>query len=165
MSFYSPTIRLRRFTQVTPELLQELGVKGIVTDLDDTLAPRNVYVPDDEVSAWVSDMQKAGIRICIVSNNSKNRVKTFADPVGLTWFSRAMKPSRKGVFKALDAMGLTKDETVFLGDQLFTDMIAANRCRMRSILVEPVGDYGGWFVQVKRAFENLLRKKRPYDYE
>ena len=165
MSFYSPAIRLRRYTQVTPALLQEHGIRGIITDLDDTLAPRNISLPDGEVSAWVKEMQEAGIQICIVSNNSKKRTETFAEPLGLPCFHRAMKPSRKGIFKALKAMNLNKDQVVFLGDQLFTDMMGANRCRMKAILVEPIGAYGGWFVQVKRKFENLLRKSIKFDCE
>ncbi|MBQ1965350.1 MAG: YqeG family HAD IIIA-type phosphatase [Clostridia bacterium] len=162
MKFYKPTLRLRRFTQVTPQLLQKLGVKGVVTDLDDTLAARNCYQPDEEVKSWVKSLKEAGIRICIVSNNNKKRTKDFAAPLGVPSYYRAGKPSRKWVFKALNTLQINKEEAVLLGDQLFTDMAAAYRCRIKSILVEPVGTYGGWFVQFKRKIEAPLRKKIPY---
>ena len=162
MKFYKPTLRLRHFTQVTISLLKELGVKGIITDLDDTLAPRNVYLPDEQIRAWVKSLADNGIKICIVSNNHKKRVEDFAAPLNLPFYYRAGKPSKKWVFKALSTLDLNKDETVLLGDQLFTDMAAANRCKMKSILVDPVGTYGGWFVQFKRKMEIPLRKKISY---
>lgn len=162
MKFYKPTLRLRRFTQVTPQLLKKLGVKGIVTDLDDTLAARNCYEPDEEVKGWVKGLKAAGIRICIVSNNSKKRTKRFAAPLEIPSYYRAGKPSRKWVFEALKTLQLPKEQTVLLGDQLFTDMAVAYRCKIKSILVEPVGTYGGWFVQFKRKMEIPLRKKISY---
>lgn len=165
MSFYTPTLRLRRYTQVTPALLQELGVRGIITDLDDTLAARNVFLPDEEVSAWVQGLTEAGIKICIVSNNHKKRTEDFATPLSLPCFYEALKPSKKAIFKALDTLQLPKEEVVLLGDQLFTDMTAATRCGMKSILVDPVGNYGGWFVHFKRKLEIPLRKKIKYDNE
>ncbi len=165
MSFYTPTLRLRRYTQVTPALLQELGVRGIITDLDDTLAARNVFLPDEEVFAWVKGLTEAGIKICIVSNNHKKRTEDFATPLDLPCFYEALKPSKKAIFKALDTLQLPKDEVVLLGDQLFTDMTAATRCGMKSILVDPVGTYGGWFVHFKRKLEIPLRKKIKYDNE
>lgn len=165
MSFYTPTVRLRRYTQVTPALLQELGIRGIITDLDDTLAPRNVFLPDEEVTAWVKGLTEAGIKICIVSNNHKKRAEDYAVPLGLPCFYEALKPSKKAVFKALDTLQLPVDQVALLGDQLFTDITAANRCKMKSILVDPVGTYGGWFVQLKRKLEIPLRKKIKYDNE
>lgn len=165
MSFYTPTVRLRRYTQVTPALLQELGVRGIITDLDDTLAPRNVFVPDEEVTAWVQGLTEAGIKICIVSNNHKKRTEDYATPLGLPCFYEALKPSKKAIFKALDTLQLPIDQVALLGDQLFTDMTAARRCKMKSILVDPVGTYGGWFVHFKRKLEIPLRKKIKYDNE
>ncbi len=165
MSFYSPYLRLRRFTQVTPALLEELGVKGIITDLDDTLAPRNVFLPDEEVTAWVEGLQAAGIKLCIVSNNHEKRTKDYADPLGLPFFFEALKPSKKALFQALEVLDLPADQVILLGDQLFTDMTGANRCKMKGILVDPVGTYGGWFVHFKRKLEKPLRKKIKYDRE
>jgi len=165
MKFYKPTLRLRRFSQVTPQLLRRLGIKGIVTDLDDTLAARNCYVPDEEVRSWVRQLTEAGIRICIVSNNNKKRTKEFAAPLGVPSYYRAGKPSRKWVFKALETLHLKKEDAALLGDQLFTDMAVANRCGMKSILVDPIGTYGGLFVQFKRKLEIPLRRKLAYAAE
>ncbi len=165
MSFYTPFLRLRRYTQVTPALLREMGINGVITDLDDTLAARNVFLPDEDVQAWVKGLIDAGIKVCIVSNNHKKRTEDFATPLGLSCFYEALKPSKKAIFKALDHLQLPKDEVIILGDQLFTDMTVANRCKMKGILVDPVGTYGGWFVHFKRKLEIPLRKKIKYDLE
>ncbi len=162
MKFYKPTLRLRHFTEVTTTLLQNMGVRGVITDLDDTLAARNCLIPDEEVKTWLNGLISAGIRVCIVSNNCEKRVTDFTKPLGIPFFHRAAKPSKKCIFKALDLLGLKKEETILLGDQLFTDIAAANRCKMKSILVDPVGTYGGWFVQFKRKMEIPLRKKIVY---
>lgn len=165
MSIYTPTLRVRHYTQLTPALLGEMGIRAVVTDLDDTLAARNCYLPDGEVTDWVNALRDAGISICIVSNNHEKRTSDFATPLGIPFFFEAKKPFKTAVFKAMEAMGSNTENTVLVGDQLFTDMVAARRCRMRSILVDPVGTYGGWFVQFKRKLEIPLRKKIPYDHE
>ncbi|MBQ1965550.1 MAG: HAD-IIIA family hydrolase, partial [Clostridia bacterium] len=110
-------------------------------------------------------VRDAGIKVCIVSNNHKKRTEDFAGPLGLSCFYEALKPSKKAIFKALDLLQLTKEEVIILGDQLFTDMTVANRCKMKGFLVDPVGTYGGWFVHFKRKLEIPLRKKIKYDLE
>ena len=162
MSFYTPTVRLRKFTQLTPEFLKSMGIRAIVTDLDDTLAARNCFLPEEEVALWVAGMLNEGIQICIVSNNHKKRTEDFASPLGIPCFYEAKKPLKPAVLKALKEMGTTPDDTILLGDQLFTDMVVAKRCHMKSVLVDPVGTFGGWFVQFKRKIEAPLRKKIPY---
>ncbi len=163
MSFYTPALRLRRFTELTPQQLQKMGIKGIITDLDDTLAARNCDLPDEEVTAWIKNLIDAGVRICIVSNNHKKRTEKFAIPLGIPFFYEAKKPLKRTVFRAVKAMDLKTDEIALLGDQLFTDMAVANRCGMKGILVDPVGTYGGWFVQLKRKIEIPLRKNIHYN--
>lgn len=163
MSFYSPSLRLRHFTQVTPALLKEMGVNGIITDLDDTLAARNCFYPDEEVIRWVKELQEAGIKLCIVSNNHEKRTSDYAEPLHIPFFYEAMKPSKKAVYQALKTIDLPIEQVALLGDQLFTDMAVANRCGLKSILVDPVGTYGGWFVQLKRKIEIPLRKKIEYN--
>ncbi|MBO5248430.1 MAG: YqeG family HAD IIIA-type phosphatase [Clostridia bacterium] len=165
MSFYTPSVRLRRYTQLTPALLREMGIRGIITDLDDTLAARNVFLPDEEVSAWITGLTEAGIKVCIVSNNHKKRTQAFSEPLEIPYFYEALKPSKKAILKALDVLDLPLQEVALLGDQLFTDMTAATRCKIKGILVDPVGSYGGWFVHFKRKLEIPLRKKIPYDFE
>ena len=162
MKFYKPTLRLRRFTEVTASLLHKMGVRGVITDLDDTLAARNCLEPDEEVKSWLKNLTAAGVRICIVSNNNEKRVADFTKSLGIPFFHRAAKPSKKCIFKALNLLEVKKEEAVLLGDQLFTDVAGANRCKIKSILVDPVGTYGGWFVQIKRKMEIPLRKKIPY---
>ena len=162
MSRFTPTLHLHRFTQVTPALLHSLGVQAVITDLDDTLAARDCPTPEEEVSAWVKRLTQAGIRIMIVSNNSKKRTERFASPLGIPWIARAQKPAKKAVFRGIEQLGATKETVLLLGDQLFTDAAAAKACGIRMILVDPLGRYGGWFVQLKRALETPWRKKIPY---
>lgn len=162
MNYFTPTYRLHRFTDLTARDLLGAGITCLITDLDDTLAPRNVFDPTDEVRRWIDTLRENGIAVGIVSNNSETRTARYARALSLPYRFRAKKPSKRKIRAAMAELNGTEKTTALLGDQLFTDVAAAKRCGIRSILVDPIGSYGGWFVQFKRKLERPLRKKIPY---
>lgn len=162
MKRLQPTFRLHRFTELTAEFLTRIGVEAILTDLDDTLAARDCFLPTEEVVQWISNLKKRGIRVCIISNNHEQRTEKFARALDLPYRFRAKKPAQKAILEGIRELGAAKEKTLLLGDQLFTDIAGAYRCGLRSVLVDPVGTYGGWFVQLKRRLEKPLRKKIDY---
>ena len=73
----------RRYTDITPQMMQDWGIKLLLCDLDYTLAPRSTAVPDDALHRWLNDMNTAGITVMILSNNrSSERVNTFCKEQG-----------------------------------------------------------------------------------
>lgn len=144
---------------LTPEKLQKLGIKGIITDLDNTLVEWDRALATPALEKWLQTMKDAGIQIIIASNNNEERVKKFADPIGLPYLFRAKKPLLGAFKKALHQMDLKPQEVMMLGDQMMTDMMGANRMRLYTILVKPVANSDGLVTKFNRAIE-----KRVYKY-
>ncbi len=148
-----PTFRFEKYTEVTPEFLAQNGIKGILTDLDSTLTEHDFPEPDDELLRWVGDMKSAGIPICIVSNNKIRRTAPFARKIGVGYLCNSWKPHRPALRIALGVIGCHKDNAVFIGDQLYTDIKGAVKMGMKSVLVKPIGTKTTPYIRFKRMLE------------
>lgn len=149
---------VRSVFDLTPEKLQSLGIKGIITDLDNTLVEWDRALATAELEIWLQTMQDAGIQIIIASNNGEDRVKKFADPVGLPYLYRAKKPLLGAFKEALIQLDLNPNEVMMLGDQMLTDMMGANRMKLHTILVKPVANSDGLVTKFNRAIERKVYK-------
>jgi uncharacterized protein len=125
---------------LTPSLIAQHGLKGLVFDVDDTIISTRSAVLPDEVKIWMEEVKQVA-RIALVSNNlSHNRIRRIAEVLDLPYVFGARKPSRKQVRKAVEKMDLSFNEVAMVGDRLFTDVLVGNRLGMFSILVEPMRD-------------------------
>ncbi|MEG0258599.1 MAG: YqeG family HAD IIIA-type phosphatase [Lysinibacillus sp.] len=162
-NFLLPNEFVTSVYDITPEKLKNLGIRGIITDLDNTLVEWDRADATEELTAWFLSIKEAGIRIIIASNNNEARVKQFAEPLNIAYIHRAKKPLGKGFYNALVQLGLRPEEVVMLGDQLLTDVMGANRLGLHTILVKPVAQSDGLvtkfnrFVE-RRVFNDLQRK-------
>ncbi len=157
---FKPDIYVSSFKKITPELLSSLGVGVLLTDLDDTLAPHGCMDMPDEVKRWTASLAENGIKVCIVSNNSEERVRPVAEALNTEYECNAHKPSTAFIEKARRRLGVEKDEIILMGDQLFTDIAAAKRAKIRCILVEPVGGAKTTFwIRLKRIAEKPIKRK------
>ncbi|MBR4544383.1 MAG: YqeG family HAD IIIA-type phosphatase [Oscillibacter sp.] len=128
------------YSDLTPELLSDMGVTLLLSDLDFTLAPKRVRRPDDSLRAWIDALHRHGITFMIVSNNrSGKRVREFCAELGVPYQGHANKPSRRGIRAAMSRVGASPEHTAMLGDKLLTDVLAANRAGVLSLMVEPCG--------------------------
>jgi len=149
--------------EITPEKLESIGIKGIITDLDNTLIEWDRPDATEEIAAWMKLMQDAGIRIIIASNNNQERVKRFAEPLGIPFIFRAKKPLGAAYYAAMKEIRLKSNEVAMVGDQLLTDIMGANRLKLYTFLVRPVAESDGFvtlfnrFVE-RRVFNSLKRK-------
>lgn len=160
---FLPNQHVKNIFQITPELLKEKGIKGIITDLDNTLVEWDRPTATPKLMTWFEEMNKANIQITIVSNNNQERVQAFSDPLSLPFIFRARKPLAKAFKKAVADMGLKREETVVIGDQLLTDVLGGNRSGFHTILVVPVASTDGFWTRFNRLIErrilNWFRKK------
>ncbi|WP_448603962.1 YqeG family HAD IIIA-type phosphatase [Thermoleptolyngbya sp.] len=125
---------------LTPELLQQHNLRGLVLDVDETLVPIRVAQTSGELREWVAQLRPA-IAIWLVSNNiSKSRISSIANSLELPYLLGAGKPSRRKLRQAVEAMGIPIEQVAMVGDRLFTDVLAGNRLGMFTILVEPMAD-------------------------
>lgn len=143
------------FTVSAQELLEK-GIKGLLLDIDNTLVPNHEPDADGRVLSFISSMQEAGIRLAILSNAPAQRISLFNRPLGLPIVAGAFKPFRRGYRNGISLLGLSAPEICMAGDQLFTDILGANRAGIRSLLVAPMHDSEPWYVHVKRLVEKTF---------
>ena len=159
MKFFQPTALRERVTDISPDLLKSLGVKALLLDVDNTLATYTSHTPSQGSLEWVRAMEDAGFRMMIISNNFKERVSSFGAMFGLDTLSFAIKPLPVGYLRAARRRGVRCRECAVIGDQIFTDIIGANLCRMKSILLSPIEPEEGFTFKARRFLERGLRKK------
>lgn len=135
--------------------LYEEGYRGIIFDIDNTLVPHGA--PADERSkAFIGRLMTLGYRIILLSNNKEPRVKGFNDAVGTEYIYKAGKPSAGNYLKAMERISTTKDNTLFVGDQIFTDVWGANRAGIRTFLVKPIHPKEEIQIVLKRYLEKIV---------
>lgn len=163
LHYFLPSQFAKRVLDITPSSLKEKGIKGVITDLDNTLVEWDRSSATPELIEWLENMKQEGIKVMIVSNNNKKRVQSFAEPLGIPFIFEARKPLTSAFQKALSMMQLSKDEVVVIGDQLLTDVFGGNRMGLNTILVVPVAQTDGLWTRLNRKMErkilNMMRKK------
>ena len=139
MSFsLTPQYSFQELPDISPVFLKRLGIKFLMLDLDNTIAAYGEDFPSDRVARWAEEMKVHGIDLYIVSNSGrKGRVEVFSEALGIGAVMAARKPSRKGLHRALATAGFSTENSALVGDQVFTDTLAANRAGVVSIIVKP----------------------------
>lgn len=128
------------YQEVTPDFLRQKGITLLLSDLDFTLAPKKTARPDEALRGWIADLKAHGITVMIVSNNrSGRRVTEFCHDLGISYQGHARKPSPKGLERAMERAEADCRHTAMLGDKLLTDVLAARRAGVLSLMVEPAG--------------------------
>ncbi|ADU51329.1 HAD superfamily (subfamily IIIA) phosphatase, TIGR01668 [Thermaerobacter marianensis DSM 12885] len=118
--------------------LRDLGVRGLVLDLDNTLARRDQPLPDETLRRWLDEARQQGFSACILSNNLEHRVQLFAQACGVPAVHAATKPRRRAFLRALQTIGVEPAQAAVIGDQIFTDVLGGNRLGMVTVLVTPL---------------------------
>ncbi|WP_412988258.1 YqeG family HAD IIIA-type phosphatase [Pediococcus siamensis] len=156
---FKPTWRIKKIYSLTPDELKKAGIRAVLTDLDNTLIAWDNPEGTPELRAWIAKMAKAGIPVIVVSNNSHARVKRALENIQLPFVSRALKPLGVGIARALRQLNLDASQVVMVGDQLITDILAANMAGTRSILVKPLLNSDAWNTKINRFFEYFIKKR------
>ncbi len=161
MSIRMPDLMKKRIVQITLEDLRFLEVKGLLLDVDNTLASHGKPEPLDGVEDWIAFMRDAGVPMAIISNNDSQRVMPFAKRIGLPFVAKAMKPLPSGVRRGTQLLKLPPDAVAVVGDQVYTDVMGAHWAGAKAILVEPVDKYETWSFRVRRRLERgVIRRYR-----
>ena len=159
--YFSPDWYFTTFDEVTPEFLLSNGIRALILDIDNTLAPYEEPDPNPRVLAWFDALKAAGIKAAFVSNNEHERVERFNRPIGIPTYPKGKKPLKKYMRRALDELGATPDTAAILGDQIFTDVWAGRNVKIRCIIVPPIKDKTDAFTRFKRLLEKpILRYYR-----
>ena len=160
-----PTIALRSVCDITPELLEGMGIRGLMLDIDNTLTTHDNPTPAPGVQKWIAAMKAKDVQLRLVSNNHPPRVEPFAKSLGISAVCDANKPLTSGFERAMRSMHLHRNEVAVVGDQLYTDILGANHFGCRSIYVAPMAPES-WkkqtFIRIKRILEKPFLPKSFY---
>lgn len=166
---FLPDEHVESVFEIQASKLKDHGIKGVITDLDNTLVEWHRPEATPELLEWITDLREQGIMITVVSNNKEKRVKRFSTPIELPFIHKARKPMTKAFRKALRDMDLQKDEIVIVGDQILTDVFGGNRLGVHTILVAPVAKNDAWYTKINRKIEQTLlawmKRKGMIDWE
>lgn len=141
--------------QIPWDTWYEVGIRGVIFDIDNTLVPHDAPA-DGRALALFEKLHGMGMKTCLLSNNKKPRVAAFATQVSSPYIYKAGKPAVKNYYKAMEQMGTTIGDTLFVGDQLFTDVYGANRTGIYGILVKPIDPREEIQIVLKRYLEAVV---------
>ena len=137
------------------DLLYKKGYRGVIFDIDNTLVPHGAPA-DARAEALFSHLKSIGFSCCLLSNNQRPRVELFNKNIGVNFIEDAHKPSVKSYQKSMKMMGTDTENTLFVGDQLFTDVFGARRTGIHSILVKPIHPKEEIQIVLKRYLEKIV---------
>ena len=161
--YLTPDYMFATFAEVTPAFLQSIGVRCLLIDIDNTLAPYEEPDPNERVLLWFAELEKNGIQAALISNNGEARVERFNKPLfeqfGIFAYPNSHKPFAGTLECAMEAMEVSPAETAMLGDQLLTDCFAGKHIGLRSIIVPPIKDKTNLFFRSKRFLERPFIRK------
>ncbi|WEV45171.1 YqeG family HAD IIIA-type phosphatase [Streptococcaceae bacterium ESL0687] len=156
---YKPDFLLEAVYQLDAKSLKKHQIKSVLVDLDNTLIAWDNPEGSAELRAWLKEMKEEGIKVIVVSNNTHKRVGHAVRNFDVPFVSRSMKPFTRGIKKALKILNERPENAVMVGDQLMTDIRAAHRAGLRSILVKQLVESDSWQTKFNRARERRVLKK------
>lgn len=150
-----PSLIVKSLYDINTGELRELGIRGFIFDLDNTIIPWDSETMQPEVITWMEELLKSGFKLCLVSNNWNKRVRRIAEEIGIPFVSRAYKPAKTGFHQAAGLMNLPPKEVAVIGDQLFTDILGGNRNGMYTIMVAPLSSQEFIGTKITRKIEKI----------
>ncbi len=162
---FCPDFSASTLYDIEPEELKKMGIKAVLLDLDNTLVNWKATHVTDETDRWILQCKEAGLKLCLVSNTrNQKRLKELSARFEIPYARGKMKPSRTGFLDALRILECKPNETVMVGDQLFTDVWGGNRTGVATIWVSPRHPrefFGTKFSRIaERLVKRLLQKAR-----
>ena len=131
-------------TDITPEFLNRQGICLLMMDFDNTIVPYTTNIPTPRMEAWLRAMASSQIRLCVVSNSKRDRVKVFCRQYGIECITHARKPFTRGIRQCLDRFQMPAEHAAIVGDQIFTDTLGGNCAGVKTILVHAINNHNFW---------------------
>lgn len=158
MSIFYPVRYFDKKEDIPLKAYYQKGYRGIMFDIDNTLVPHDCPI-DETTKEYINELKSIGYSICLISNNDEERVKLFAEPLQVDYIYKAWKPSCKGYIAGMEKIGTNVENTLFVGDQIFTDIWGANRAKIYSILLDPIDPQEEIQIVLKRIPEKFVKWK------
>ena len=155
MNIY-PKFYCDKVTDIKLDFLKENNIKALILDVDNTLIDIDRKMIDGLVK-WHTEIKNGGIKTIILSNSNKiDKIEKVANTLNIEYLYLGLKPLKKGFKQAIEKLELKPENIAAVGDQIFTDVIGANRCNISSILVKPISKKDLWLTKWKRPIEQKV---------
>ncbi len=158
MALFKPKMRIGKMIDITPEMLDSVGIRALLLDIDNTMTTHNNPLPAEGVQEWIDRMKSLGYKLIVVSNNNGRRVRLFSQLVGLEFEGSAKKPLPVGFRRACKRLGVTPKQAAVVGDQIFTDIMGGNLLGAYTVMTEVYEPESRAFFKFKRACERFIMK-------
>lgn len=156
MKLLEPWLKVENISVIDLEMLKQQGIDTLLLDMDNTVVPWHTFNVDETTGSWINSAKTLGFKICIISNNQKWRIVKITAILGVHGVWGACKPLLGGYIKALKQLGSHRHTSVFVGDQIFTDIFGANILGVRTILVCPISQHEFKWTRFMRRLETLI---------
>lgn len=155
-----PNELLKNVREITIEFIKKNKIKALILDVDNTLIDYYKNLPQETVE-WAKELQGQGVKLYILSNSHrKPKVENVAKKLGnIPYIMLAKKPAKTGFLKIQKELQINPENIAVVGDQIFTDVIGGNRCKMFTILVEPVDKKDIFITAWKRPIEQVIKNR------
>ena len=154
-----PKEHFNNVREIKIDFLQKNKIKALILDVDNTLIDYDKNLPEETIK-WAKNLKQQGIKLYILSNsNKKEKVKTVAEKLQIEYEYFGKKPLKTGFKKVQKKLEEEPENIGVVGDQIFTDVLGGNRCKMFTILVEPIAEKDIWITLIKRPIENAIKNK------
>ncbi len=154
-----PDMYLDSIDNLNIKVLREMGFEALILDIDNTIIEWNIRVPDDRSRRIIKEAMAVGMKVCLISNGTRNRVSEFAAALDVSCVYNAGKPRKSPYRRALKLLGVSPDKVVAIGDQVFTDILGGNRLGFYTILVRPISTKETKWTCFIRRFERIVLNK------
>ena len=154
-----PKKYINNVLEISADFLKEENINGLILDVDNTLLFHDRKMLTG-LTQWVENMKKNNIKLCILSNtNKKDKVDKLSKNLKIPYIFFAKKPLKGGFKKEDKILNMKNENIAVVGDQIFTDVIGANRMNMYPILTKPLSQTDILITRIKRPLEEYIIKK------
>lgn len=158
MTLY-PKSYFSKVENISIEFLNKNKIKALILDVDNTLIDKQKIL-SEEIVKWARELKGQGVKLYILSNsNDKEKLKNISKKLDIPYHRFAMKPLKRGFKKVQRELNEKPENIAIVGDQIFTDIIGGNRCKMYTILVDPIKENEFWYTAWKRPIENKIKEQ------
>ena len=159
----TPAIIADALTDITPDILEEKGIRLLMLDFDNTIVPYTTSIPEPLMEQWLLDMKQTDIQLCVVSNSKKDRVKLFCENYAIPCITHAKKPFTKGIRECLAKFGIPAFFNDTVTAEIYTDTLGGNLSGITPILVKAIDNHNFWLKArhvLELPFIYAARKRR-----
>ncbi|WP_279082742.1 YqeG family HAD IIIA-type phosphatase [Lactobacillus apis] len=153
---FRPRYTIDTIYHLDTDVLQQLNVKAVFSDLDNTLLAWNEFETAEKMDELNQRLAKAGIKLVVISNNNAERIGKVLNPYQIDFVAKSRKPLPFAITKKREQLGLAKDQVMMVGDQLITDIQAGNLAGVESVLVKPLVETDKWNTRINRFLEKII---------